>query len=671
MADNNIEIEVELVGQKETLKGLDKVKEGANGIGETFKGAASLVGKSNQQMGEGLSSLSDAVGSSTTAISEMGSAIKMVGQGGASFTALLGPIGLVIGALAAGVEAFRQFSGAAKEAENRQEAFAAASGDLTSKLEALAEKGFVPATKELLAFSRANLSAQVQKELLSKQTEKITKALQAERDAQDALTKAQQRAANIRAAIAREARSAGRSRDDLRALKLQGDLEAATQAISQAQDDLAKASAKAKRSFSGLATETERVNKQLAAVGETYKGFEKQTKEALETKAKELIAQRKSAEELKAEATGLKETTQLIMKRDAERRATADTLKLEGMTREQLASFVKAQEAAIKALNVEALKDAKLAQQIAKLNADAAKARGDATDKIKAQEAALKQLAIEQQRQLVLESQLRQLQIKLTKEGDEEQLALAKERYKTGLQLAKDDALKRQIVQAQYDLDVQQIEDRAIDREYARLQKLDQEAEAKRQKDRAQKQKDRDDQLNADKKMLAQASTYIDMYGQGLAQAGVQALMFGSSFKEAAGEVLKGLAVESGVRALMETAKGFAALLINPALAAGHFKSAALFGAAAAATRVGAGALGVGGAGGASGGATASPSGAPQTAPAPQREQAESREMVFNLNFGGAVIYDTKEAAKRAMLGDLVRTYNQPNRGMPRFSSAR
>ena len=76
-------------------------------------------------------------------------------------------------------------------------------------------------------------------------------------------------------------------------------------------------------------------------------------------------------------------------------------------------------------------------------------------------------------------------------------------------------------------------------------------------------------------------------------------------------------------------------------------------------------------AGGASGGATASPSGAPQTAPAPQREQAESREMVFNLNFGGAVIYDTKEAAKRAMLGDLVRTYNQPNRGMPRFSSAR
>ena len=655
MAENTIEIEVELVGQKETLKGLDQVKEGAKGIGETFKGAASLVGKSNQQMGEGLNSLSDAVGSSTDAISSMSSAIQKVGQGGASFTALLGPIGLVAGALAAGVEAFRQFSGAAKEAENRQEAFSAAAGDLTSKLEALAEKGFVPATQELMAFSRANLSAQIQKELLTKQIEKISKALQAERDAQDQLTKAQQWHAKANARAVIDAREIAAANDNLRT----------------AQDAVKATTASVSKAFMGLATETERVNKQLEAVGETYKGFEKQTKEALETKAKELIAQRKSAEELKAEASGLKETTLLIRKRDAERRATANTLKLEGMTREQLASFVKAQEAAIKALNVEALKDKRLAQRIAKINADAAKTRGDATDSIKAQDAALAKLAIQQQRQLVLESQLRQLQIKLTKEGYDEQLALAKERYDVGLQLAKDDALKRQIVQAQYDLDVQQIEDRRTERNFQRLQ-----AEEKAIADSLQRQMDQ--RKAANDKMLADQKQQIDelgaafqSYGQGLAQAAASNLLFGDSFKAAAGEVLRGLAIESAVRALMESAKGVAALFVNPALAGGYFKSAALFGAAAGAARVGAGALGVGGAGGASGGATASPSGAPQTAPTPQREQAESREMVFNLNFGGAVIYDTKEAAKRAMLGDLVRTYNQPNRGMPRFSSAR
>jgi hypothetical protein len=656
MAENTIEIEVELVGQKETLKGLDQVKEGAKGIGETFKGAASLVGKSNQQMGEGLNSLSDAVGSSTDAISSMSSAIQKVGQGGASFTALLGPIGLVTAAIAAAYETYRQFSGAAKEAENRQEAFAAASGDLTSKLEALAEKGFVPATRELEAYSRANLRAQIQKELLAKQIEKIGKALVAEADAQKEVTRLQELYAKA-------------SKDQYQVQSKRAWY--ISHELREAKERLGEATANVSKSFKGLNEETARVNKQLAAVSETYKGFEKQTKEALETKAKELIAQRKSAEELKAEASGLKETTQLSMKRDAERRATADTLKLESMTREQLASFVKAQEAAIKALNVEALKDKRLAQQIAKINADAAKARGDATDKVKAQEAALRQLAIEQQRQLVLESQLRQLQIKLTKEGDDEQLALARERYDVGLQLAKDDALKRQIVQAQYDLDVQQIEDRRTERNFQRLQ-----AEEKAIADSLQRQMDQ--RKAANDKMLADQKQQIDelgaafqSYGQGLAQAAASNLLFGDSFKAAAGEVLRGLAIESAVRALMESAKGVAALFVNPALAGGYFKSAALFGAAAGAARVGAGALGVGGAGGASGGATASPSGAPQTAPTPQREQAESREMVFNLNFGGAVIYDTKEAAKRAMLGDLVRTYNQPNRGMPRFSSAR
>jgi hypothetical protein len=598
-------------------------------------------------MGEGLNSLSDAVGSSTDAISSMSSAIQKVGQGGASFTALLGPIGLVAGALAAGVEAFRQFSGAAKEAENRQEAFSAAAGDLTSKLEALAEKGFVPATQELMAFSRANLSAQIQKELLTKQIEKISKALQAERDAQDQLTKAQQSAAKINARAVKDAR----------------EVAGANAALRQAQQAVSATTASVNKAFKGLATETERVNKQLEAVGETYKGFEKQTKEALETKAKDLIAQRKSAEELKAEASGLKETTQLIMKRNAERRATADMNKLEGMTREQLASFVKAQEAAIKGLNVEALKDAKLARQITKLNADAAKARGGATDSIKAKEAALRQLAIEQQRQLVLESQLRQLQIKLTKEGDDEQLALARERYETGLQLAKDDALKRQIVEAQYQLETTAIMDAAEEKEMARLDRLDKERMERLKKQVADEQALRDKALREQQELIETLSDSIEKYGEGLAQAGVASLLFGEGFKKAAGEVLKGLAIESGVRALMMTADGLAKLFINPADAAASFKSAGLYAAAAGVARAGAGALGVGGGGG--GGTTASPSGAPQVASTPERESAQSEAMVFNINFGGAVIYDTRRAAEVALADRITRLQNAGRRGAP------
>jgi len=655
MADNTIEIEVELKGQKETLRGLDLVKDGAEGIGETFKGVGDIVGKTNQQMGENINSLSNAISEGAAAFNGLKEAASSIGQGSFGITNLLGPLALLVTAVGAAYEAYRQASGEAKLFEDRQRALAQASSDLTQKLEILAEKGLVPAKEALTLYVEANLRAQLAKELLENRTERQSKVLYAETEARKAATKS--------------AQAYAKTLQDVNATHQERVL--AETAMKEALASVRIANQQTKKVFEDVAKSIEATYTEVQEAERQYKSLEAQTEESLKLKAKELTARRAGVEALKAEVEAQSEAELLTRQRNVERSKQAQLDSIEKMNRAQLNALINAHTVALSKLNEEALKDAKLTQQIAKLNADATKARGGATDSIKAQEAALRQLAIEQQRQLVLESQLRQLQIKLTREGDEEQLALAKERYDTSLQLAKDNALQRQIVEAQYQLDVQQIEDRAIDREYARLQKLDQEAEAKRQKDRAQKQKDRDDQLNADKKMLAQASTYIDMYGQGLAQAGVQALMFGSSFKEAAGEVLKGLAVESGVRALMETAKGFAALLINPALAGGHFKSAAVFGAAAAAARVGAGALGVGGAGGASGGATASPSGAPQTAPTPQREQAESREMVFNLNFGGAVIYDTKEAAKRAMLGDLVRTYNQPNRGMPRFSSAR
>jgi len=120
----------------------------------------------------------------------------------------------------------------------------------------------------------------------------------------------------------------------------------------------------------------------------------------------------------------------------------------------------------------------------------------------------------------------------------------------------------------------------------------------------------------------------------------------------------------------MKGAEALAMAFINPALAGNLAASAAAYGAAAAAARAGAGALGVGGGGG-GGGTTASPSGAPQVASAPQREQAETSSTVVNINFGGAVIYDTQEAARRAMVNDIVQTYNRNPRGMARFSQQR
>jgi hypothetical protein len=141
----------------------------------------------------------------------------------------------------------------------------------------------------------------------------------------------------------------------------------------------------------------------------------------------------------------------------------------------------------------------------------------------------------------------------------------------------------------------------------------------------------------------------------------------GESFSESIGRILQGLGKQSAVEALIETAKGFASLaILDAAGAATHFKSAALF--TAGALAAGAAGTALAGGGGGGGGGGASPSGAPQTAPTPQRETAQETSTVFNINFAGAVIYDTKQAAERAMVDRLVGVMNQRNRGSRRLN---
>jgi len=141
------------------------------------------------------------------------------------------------------------------------------------------------------------------------------------------------------------------------------------------------------------------------------------------------------------------------------------------------------------------------------------------------------------------------------------------------------------------------------------------------------------------------------------------------------GQILKGLGQEAAVESMMETAKGISALFTAPALAGNHFAAAGVFaGAAALAGAAGAGltnsantAISRAGRGGGGGGAL-SPLGSPQTAPSPQREEAETSSMVFNINFGGAVIYDTQRAAEQAMADRITTLQNTRRRGAPRRS---
>jgi hypothetical protein len=197
---------------------------------------------------------------------------------------------------------------------------------------------------------------------------------------------------------------------------------------------------------------------------------------------------------------------------------------------------------------------------------------------------------------------------------------------------------------------------------------------------------------------IEKVGEFTSMYSAGLAEAAYNSLLFGESFQESVGVMLVALGRQAAVESLMETAKGTAALFLpgglvalgrqaaveslmetakgtaalflpgGQALAAGHFKAAGLFAGAAAVAGTAGKALGGGSSGGVGSGGDTSPTGTPQTAPTPQREQADTQAMVFNINFGGAVIYDTQRAAEQALADRITNLQNTRRRGAPRRS---
>jgi hypothetical protein len=526
---------------------------------------------------------------------------------------------------------------------------AAASADLTSKLEALAEGGVIPTTQALLEFSKVTLQGQVSKELLQRAVEKAKPQMEAYTTAMEAQAKAQ------REMNALEAKD----------LRLSPEGLAARQRLTRAEGALIKAQGAYEERLRKLQGPLQENLKLLAAAAKQEKKLEENTTDNLKAKVKEQ-AQRLKVLQIAEQELNTKDSLYLAhAKESIELEAAQVARKSENMSRQALIKTVNDQREAIRLLELEDYESRARSAKARRAFTDADKKRAE--DELKRSQAiarAREQVQrAEASRQMMLDSNIRQLTIKLTKEGDDELLALASERYETGLQLAKDNAKARAIVEMQYRLDTTAIMDAAEKKEKARLDRLDKDKRDRLKKRLADENKLRDKALKDQQKLIETVNKSIEKYGEGLAQAGVASLLFGDGFKKAAGEVLKGLAIESGVRALMEAAKGFAMLFIEPLNSAAAFKSAALYTAAAGAARVGAGALGVGGGGG--GGTTASPSGAPQVASTPERESAQSEAMVFNINFGGAVIYDTRRAAEVALADRITRLQNAGRRGAP------
>lgn len=702
---NQVEIDVVLTGAEEASRGL-------KGVGETAGKMADRFNDENSKLGEGLSSLTGNVEELVGSVKEFGSVATTVSKSNKmSFLALVPAVGAVAGALYGLYEAYLNISGSAEEAEKKTEAFASASADLESKLEALAEKGVIPAQKALDDFIRSNIKAQFAKEMLQGKVEKL-------KDEFDDLREAEQKIEDVRKGqegffFILEAQIKGLSAQKL------------------AQQDLTEATAEYNKKLEGVLDAHKKGLPLLDASAKKEKALEDLSAEATLARVRENIAllntlQLREAEidttgtQLKVkqiEINALKESALLRAKENEE-----DAKKLSQMEKDlksQIARFNKLDQ-------LEKLKRV----QIERTEAEANKTTNKAINRIDTRR--IKELAIERQKQADLKA-LRQLELEemrlngasalrlLTERYNDEftlagnnqnQQLIAQKRYQLGLtqilkdEQAKQDAIKAEqakrdaerIKQAQmmalesleFDLQMQtqrqgftsqlpvisdfqtmQFEtERELellkvryDKERALAQDSQEQITEINRREALERQKISQQNTQA---LITQVGEVTSQYGAGLAEAVYTSALMGESFSKSVGDILIALGKQASVEALMQTAKGVASLFTEPQLASNHFASAGLFASASAVAGIAGKSLGGGGGGGGGGSASATPTGAPTTAPTPQREQAEQAPMVFNINFGGAVIYDTKRSAEQALADRITNLQNTRRRGAPR-----
>jgi len=692
-----IEIDVELTGTKD-------IREGFSEIGNAGKALTETMGATNEKLGEGLAGVGESVFGIVDSFGELKAGIKNVGQvGSKGLLGLLGPIGMVATAGFALYETFMMISGAAQEAEENQSAMAAAAGDLQSKLEALAEKGVIPATKEMKAFALMNIKAQFAKEKLQFAQEKLYKSF----------TRLHKATEELRKATANQNKVFKEQHDDLDAMA------GATQRLAKAQKNLAKQNEAVSKTYGKFSKEQKEVLEGEEAAEKKYKEMEERSAEFLLGKVKE------NAEKLKG-----------LVLADLETKKSEDQFKLTSVQIEAdtkraliqaegnkenakaLLEQNKNLELAIKLVDEKRVANRREVFETQKVISEINEKRKAASEK-RVQEAkrieSVRQAQLQKEKQADLKriaesARIKQLIIESEEDSILKQIKLARHRYDTTKKLAKNNlnqqliarlafenevtAINRQAEQQRLqeerqieeqrksfaletlNFNIQQIEDQT-QRELLMLQvqydeRLKLAKDNEEQKQELQRRFSIDFLKTLNRETDEMQQKFKDMFanmGKGFAEAAVASMLMGESFKNGIALVLQGLAKQAGVQALMETAKGIAALFLPTGESASHFAAAGAFGTAALAAGAASSALGGGGGGGVGGGGGGgmSPSGSPQTSSMMQREEATSSSMVFNVNFSGAVVYDTKRAAEQALTDRVVKTMRSKRRGAPRI----
>ena len=695
-----VEIDVE-------IKGAEEVKQEFNAIAQAGKSLADTVAPANEKLSEGLGSVGESIFGLSDSLAELKGGFAAVSSaGGSGFMSLLGPIGAVAAAGYALFETFESLTNSTEKAERKQKAMSSAAKDLQVKLKTLAQEGVVLASHEMKEFTKVTLLAQVAKKrfqfALDKVTTKTVEFIQAE----EKLTKIKERMAYLE--------KEGLTRSEV-IRHFRHKMIDATDQLTEAEERFNKAIEKGLKNEDAAAKKIEDARKK-------YLEHRATSAEALKAKIQENVQVKKSLELAKAQAI-LSDTDFKAKKIEIEQRATLALIQAKRNKDDKAALSIQNKKIQSELNGLDELKITnqqaafqrrKFAEEEQKRIDEEEKRRRErmrASSKASKSQREAKERLEEQARlrRIAEESRITQLEISMEEDSVQKQINLASNKFNTQLQLAQDNYNLQKIALLEYQAEVQNIEE--MDRmkrqraEEEQLKLLQQKQLDASMFDAQQIENDfvRENELlrlkyeqrfllakgnqekitelsrrysierqnlidNEAKQSEQSVNSFFSNMGQGLAEVAMSSIIMGESFKKGIGVLLMSLAKQAGVQALMETAKGIAASAnpLTAALASAHFAAAGKFAVAAGFAGATGASLGGGGGGVPSGaGGGGGVMGTTETAPSIQREEATSSELTFNVNFAGAVIYDTKKAAEQALADRVTKVMNESRRGKP------
>lgn len=750
MATNKVEIDV-VLNSKDAEKGFKKVESGAEAVGESFTSVGKAVSNLGDQSSKALGQVGSSVGEVVESLGGLSTALK---AGGAGFTALLGPIGLVVVAVSELYSAYKEYSNEVDGTSIRIEAFKASATELTSIIERLSDAQIQLNLETIKAFriqsERAQVAIEEAEGLRQKSTAlkiNIENEQKQVKLTEESIRKAKEKAQfDSRYFLAISAMETDRERRLEAIAKLQERLDKITteadkktlegnkerQVNEKMLQDKLKESPEARKKILDLETKLlaeARVNELQA----TKKNLETQRKIAriaseqkvAEIKAIEDISETVRSQAITAERKRLQAEISDIEKGFAEKR------RQEAEKRRQRSLAMQARQRAtalmnerklqaeldsIRKLELEGMRiNGASARELleARYNDELAKAKDNANLKLAAQmryqneltkleqseeQARLSQeQAFAEQRQAFIYDTM-EFDISTIKDQTKRELALLELRYDKEIQLnayTQDQITELQrratiereaILNASFDRSMEKLKDMGQELASSSLGAVYQsivnagqydiqleELKYKLEQDLTEKRQDLiEAQRKGDVEAVRQREQEItDITATFEAERRRIRTEQGQQVPMIFGNILKGLGEQAAIEAMLETARGIATAFTAPALSANHFAAAGVFAAAA----VAAGTAGAAITNKASGkvakasrgaGGSESPTGTPQTAPTPQREKADTQPMVFNINFGGAVIYDTQRAAEQALADRITTLQNTHRRGAPR-----